>query len=427
MLAATPILTISNDAFVQHVLGISAAIMLASTAMGPQVEITTAAQVLKRFSFAVLFPVAWMVLQIVPLPFASIVNTIWPTASVALREPSLWGHISLDPGATLRSLISYLTILSLAVATVIITKDRQRSETTLYVLSVVTTFMCIEVLLGQFHAFAGIIPLASVSTANTFAAIAALATLINVAIIVMGYERHLTRTPASSWLSGAMLFGLVWGLCGIAISLAAMRSLAYSGLVAATGLGFATILFIAVVRRLGLRPWPSVALFTILAAMASFVAITHFQTTPSSGLLGFIDGASSDAKLTSQRALSDASLVGSGVGTFESLTRIYRTFDATPIIYPPSAAILIAIEWGRPAFLILVGIAFQLFFFIFFGAMRRGRDSFYPSLAAAVVLLLLCEAFRDPSLLSIPVQIITAVSIGLGLAQSTGRTSGSEN
>ena len=158
VLAATPILTISSDAFVQHVLGVSAAIMLASTAMGPQVEITAAAQVLKRFSFAVLFPVAWMVLQIVPLPFPSLVNTIWPTASVALSEPSLWGHISLDPGATLRSLISYLTILSLAVATLIITKDRQRSETTLYVLSVVTTFMSIEVLARSSPRFCGHYP-----------------------------------------------------------------------------------------------------------------------------------------------------------------------------------------------------------------------------------------------------------------------------
>ena len=224
-----------------------------------------------------------------------------------------------------------------------------------------------------------------------------------------------------------MLFGLVWGLCGIAISLAAMRILAHSSLVAATGLGLATILFIAVVRRIGLRPWPSVSLFTILAAMASFVAITHFQTTPSSGLLGFVDGATLEVKSAAQRALSDPSWAGSGVGTFEPLTRIYRAFDAQSIMYPPSTAAAIAIEWGRPALLILVGFTFQVFFFTFFGALRRGRDSFYPSLAAAVVLLLLSEAFLDASLLNISVQIIAAVCVGLGLSQSTGRTSGSDS
>jgi hypothetical protein len=82
----------------------------------------------------------------------------------------------------------------------------------------------------------------------------------------------------------------------------------------------------------------------------------------------------------------------------------------------------IAIEWGRPALLILVGIAVQLFFFIFRGAVRRGRDSFFPSAAAASVLVVLCQSFVDPSLLTPTAQIIITVMIGLGLSQSSGRT-----
>jgi hypothetical protein len=60
------------------------------------------------------------------------------------------------------------------------------------------------------------------------------------------------------------------------------------------------------------------------------------------------------------------------------------------------------------------------------GAIRRGRDSFFPSAAAAGILVALCEGFVDSSLLSPTVQIIVAVMTGLGLSQSTGRTSGLE-
>jgi hypothetical protein len=91
---------------------------------------------------------------------------------------------------------------------------------------------------------------------------------------------------------------------------------------------------------------------------------------------------------------------------------------------PPSTAVLIVIESGRLALVILAGFAAQLFFVTFRGAVRRGRDSFFASAAAAGILVVLCESFLDSSLSSLPVQIIVAVMVGLGLAQSAGRTSG---
>jgi len=70
------------------------------------------------------------------------------------------------------------------------------------------------------------------------------------------------------------------------------------------------------------------------------------------------------------------------------------------------------------------GFAAQLFFVTFGGAVRRGRDSFFASAATASILVVLCESFLDSSLLSPSVQIIVAVMVGLGLAQSAGRTGG---
>jgi hypothetical protein len=51
-----------------------------------------------------------------------------------------------------------------------------------------------------------------------------------------------------------------------------------------------------------------------------------------------------------------------------------------------------------------------------------GRDSFYPTDAAGCVVTLTIEAFIDASLLGTTVMILSTASLGLGLAQSAGRS-----
>jgi hypothetical protein len=426
LLAAAPILAVSGGLFAQHAIAVAVVIMLVAAAMTPRDEISAAALLLKRFALAALFPVLWMTLQAIPLPHDSIVNPIWPTTRIALNEPSLPGHISLDPGATLRGLASYLTLLSLVVSTAILTKNRQRAETTLLVLSAVTTLMSVEALLGQMDLFAGLVPNANTSAASPLAAAAALGALTNGAIISMRIERHLNRSTVDNWLAGLLTSGLVMNCAGIAISLVAMKALAQGSLFAATAVGFLVILLVAIVRHLDFRPWPAAILLAALIVMAGVVWLPLFQPDASAGLLAFIKSSDQNyiSLALSQRALSDASWTGSGVGTFGLLSRVYRDFGVAPALVPASTAISIAIEWGRPALVILLGFATQFFLFVLRCAVRRGRDSFFASGAAAGILLIVCESFLDSSLLNSAVQIIVAVLLGLGLAQSTGRTSG---
>jgi hypothetical protein len=427
LLAMTPVLAVGGGSLAQHLIALGAAIILVASAMSPQAELATTAQLLKRFSLAVLFPILWMTFQAIPLPFDSIANPIWPTTRTALNEPSLPGHISLDPGATLRSLASYLTILSLVASTAILTRDRQRAETTLLVLSTVTTLISVEALVAQLDLFAGLILGASTTAASPLAAAAALGVLINGAIIFMALERHLKRTTADNRLAGSATFGLILGLSGIAISLAAINALAQGSLFAATGVGFLVIPFVAIVRRLDFRSWPSAILLAVLIAMAGAASLPHFQPDASAGLLAFLPsaGQNSASLVISQRALSDASWQGSGVGTFGLLSRAYQDFGGAPALVPASTAVSIAIEWGWPALVILAGFATQFFLFAVRGAIRRGRDSFFSSAAAAGVVLIVCESLLDSSLLNPAVQILIAVLVGLGLSQSAGRTSGS--
>src|SRR6202158_4509306 len=96
-----------------------------------------------------------MILQIALLNVFA--NSIWPTASIALNEPLL-GHISVDPGSTIRALFAYLTMVSLMVGPMGFPRDRERAETTLFVACAVTVFMSVETLLGQFKPLPGIVP-----------------------------------------------------------------------------------------------------------------------------------------------------------------------------------------------------------------------------------------------------------------------------
>ncbi|WP_212504156.1 hypothetical protein [Bradyrhizobium lablabi] len=361
-----------------------------------------------------------MALQTFPAPFSSLANPIWSATSTALNEPSLPGRISIDPGATLRSLFFYLTSVSLVVSTVIVAKDRHRAETILFVLSAVTTFMSVEVLLGRLGWFASLIPDIGAPT-SPFPAAATLAILANGALVARALERHQHQQDMYNSASLPFWLGVLSCLSGIAVAFAAIATLARGTLLAVTGLGLTVMVFIAAVRRLGFRSWPSAILFVVLAAMAASMAVPHFQSG-GSGLLGFVGFVPEEVALA-ERLLADAPWLGNGVGTFGLISRAYQDFGTGALAAPPSTAVLIAIESGRWALVVLAGIAAQLFFVTFRGAIRRGRDSFFSAAAAAGVLAVLCESFLDSSLSSSSIQIIVAVMVGLGLAQAAGRTS----
>ena len=423
LLAATPVLAFSDSASGQDAFAVVTAAMLVVAAMAPPSDITATIRLLKGLSLAILFPILFMVFQLAPLPFASLTNPIWPTAAAALNEPSLWRHVSLAPGNTLRGLMLYLTVLSLVIATVIITRDRQRAQTTLFILCAMTGLMSAEALLGQLNLFAGVFPVGG-TVAATFVAASAMGSLVNAAAIVMAVERHLRQSEPEISHSSPLLLQLFLGLLGFTICLGATISLAPANVTIAMAFGLAIILLVVVARRFELYPWSIGVLFVILAAIGIGIVAQRFQDNFSGGILGFATSASPEALALAGRALSDASWFGSGVGTFGSLISVYQDFGSAPIMDPPSTVVGIAVEWGRPALLILAIFAIQLFAFTFRGALRRGRDSFFPSAAAACVAVVSLESFCDPSLTHQAVQIIVAVIVGLGVSQSVGRTSG---
>lgn len=423
LLAGIPALAIAHDSLLEQAVTAAAALILVPAATAPETDVSSAAQLLKRISLAMAFPALWMVLQLLPLPFPTLANPIWSMASVALDAP-LPGRVSIAQGATLRSLLAYLAMLSLLISTVIVARDRRKAETLFYVLNTVTTFMSAEVLIGRFDAFAGMIPSSGSAAASAFTSMAALSALANGASIIMTIERHLSSRDAQKASSMPLLIRLAGAVLGLGISLAALKSLAVGGMTAAVALGFVAIIVVAAVRRLEVRSWPATILFGIVAAIALTIAIPRLQNASSPTIAGFATLATAESLSLAERAMADTPVLGNGVGAFRSLETIYRDFGAASVLQPPSTALGVAIEWGKPALLILVLVAIQLFVSLFRGAIRRGRDSYFAAAAAATVLVLLCQAFFDQGLLNATVQIVGAIMIGLGLAQSAGRTSG---
>src|SRR6266702_768421 len=314
-----PLTSIANGALTLYATYFVAAGLLLATALTSETEVAAAEKALRRFWFGILFPLFWMLMQSIPLPFASIVNPIWPTAAIALNAPSLAGHISIDPGSTLRSLVWYLTVLSVAVSTLIIAEDRRRAETILIALGASATFVSLEMLVARSDALVAMMP--AIGRARSgLTTVALLAVNSNGAIIAMAVERQLNKTNLDLSLSGPFLPKLFAGILGIAIALAAIGTQENASLFVLVILGLAVMAFVAIFRRIGIRPWPSAILIAVLIGMASAGFLQLFQRTPASGLLGVVAPSGGASIAIAQRALSDSSWVGSGVGTFERLT-----------------------------------------------------------------------------------------------------------
>jgi hypothetical protein len=190
-------------------------------------------------------------------------------------------------------------------------------------------------------------------------------------------------------------------------------------------LGLSMMLLVVVVRRFAIPYWSAAIVLVMLFTLEATIMTTGFPDHSTAGLLRFATSASKESVSIAQNALSDSSWWGTGVGTFGDIARLYQSFDVSPIDQAPTSAVLIAVEWGKIALMILAGFALQLLVITFRGALRRGRDSFFPAAAAATIAVVFAEAYLDSSLTHLSVQILAVIIIGLGLAQSVGRSSGS--
>jgi hypothetical protein len=345
------------------------------------------------------------------MPLSGLAHPIWTDAAAALISP-LAGTISIDPGMTLLALGRYLFALGVGFLAAAVAIDRERAQWTQFVLVGTTTVLsAVLIATGPGGLAAGAEHGAAVATAALGTIISAAATLHAAEKLEM--LRH--RTSGAIARSAAVLVAcaLAWAICGYAVVYFSPRQIQF-----VAGCGLAVLALIVVARRVGFG-----AQIAMPIAAAGLVAAVGMAASGAGMGNPFLRFAVAEPVPAIERMLADIGLAGTGGGTVSALLPIYGTAaDIAAGATVPTAAAAGAIEFGRPMWGLLVVIAIAIAGALLGAALHRGRDWCYPGAAASCIIATVLESFVDPTLFATAVMVIAAAAIGLGIAQSAGRT-----
>jgi hypothetical protein len=244
--------------------------------------------------------------------------------------------------------------------------------------------------------------------------IAVVGFVLSCAMMIRAYEQLDTpaarrrNSPGAAKVEGsASLVALVICLSAILISREA------ASLFAAL-FGSGVLISTWVIRRWRLGLWGQIG----VGALAAVVVVGFFATAPArkgaDATLAPMQGRLSSI----ERMLADTKWSGSGAGTFEALSTIYRDIDEQKSPETPTAAAAIAIEMGQPflwgsIIVLLLGAAT-----LFRRALQRGRDYVYPSTGAGCIAAILITLVTSEGIFGLMASLTTGVVCGLAFAQS---------
>jgi hypothetical protein len=239
------------------------------------------------------------------------------TSCVAERRSgtveSLYGQISIDVGFTLRSLFGYLTLISLAFITTVLTRNRERAETILFVLCAITTFIAVELIL--FRDQTVLKPAYTPSdSASSLVALAAFGTILNIAFVVRSAERYETRAQREAQSLRAYVGMMLLGTLGAVICLIALVSSTTSDVLIAAGFGLVVVGLVILIRRLSLGRWTAVIVCAAVLVACGGVVALRFSANPAvNPLFRFATTELADSGAATLRMVSDANWTGGGV------------------------------------------------------------------------------------------------------------------
>ncbi|MBR0715877.1 hypothetical protein [Bradyrhizobium liaoningense] len=346
-------------------------------------------------------------LQLLPV-WLSLAHPIWASAREAVGSLP-FGFITADVGLTLNALALALSALSLTGVTIVVSRDRGRAELILFVLSGVTAVSALVLILSP--------TLANASSTGLATSLGGLGLLVNLAVMQLAAERAETHHA----LSRSIAIGLC-GLVGALICALAVFGLSSTGSAIGATFGIVLVLLILVIRRLDLSGLAATALSVAALVGAAIVLAFAFEKGSGSALLRLAPDMAGELKPTFERMLADTRWFGAGAGAFAAVSRIYQS-DPGQLLPTPSAAAVIFVDMGWVGLVAACAVLAALLLRLFFGALARGRDSFFPAAAAACLSFALVEAFSGPGLLRPAAIFCLSVIAGLGLSQSIGQSS----
>lgn len=346
--------------------------------------------------------------QLAPLPL-SWAHPIWASTHEALGGLP-FGPITADIGLTANALLLALAALSLVGVTIVVVRDRRRAELVLFVLSGIAAVYALAL---DLH-WLGLMAAAPSDLATTFAGLGA---MLNLAVIQLAAERAETRHS----LVRSVAIGTC-GLVGAVASAVAVFVLSGTNSATAAAFGLVLILLILVIRRLDLSRWAAAAISAAALIGAMIVLTFLFEQGAGSVILRLVPDVGAETRAALERMLADTRWFGAGAGTFSAVDRIYQS-DSGAALAAPSTAIAIFADtgWiGLAAALVWGAMALVR---LFFGALQRGRDSFFAAAAAGSLVFALVEGFAGPGLLRPAAILCLSVIVGLGLSQSVSQSS----
>lgn len=361
------------------------------------------------FAIAAAAPAAFMIVQMLPLPFLA--NPVWTSVSPGFSQ-DLAGRISVDIGATATVLARYFSLVGAGVLSAAVATDRFRAGI------VLSAAVAAIVVISLASLWSGLTALPFSINRSEALDCACLGVTLSAASAIRALERYETRRVRPKQSNVKSVFGApacfaAFLICGSAIAEARSTSLNF-----AAAAGFLTFGAAAAVRRLNLG-WFAVAAFGIVAVTitAALAAVAAKGPDPR---LAFSQ--SESAAELSQRMLGDSPILGAGAGTFSALVPIYRPSGGGPQESEAATpAAQLSIEMGRGAFWLAIIAAFYAVYVLLRGAASRGRDYFYAAGAAACILTAIILAFMNTGIAGQAFSLLTTILWGLGIAQSKSR------
>lgn len=327
------------------------------------------------------------------------------------------GSISVDPATSIISLGDYLLLAAVAFLSAAVAVDRLRAEWILFALSIATSIAGL-IVIGHHFVSSWLTPFALTQATDCVS----LGMIVAATACVRAMERYgMRRSQQQSRLIGLQSFipgftALV--ICGLAFSLIATYVAAF-----ATAYGLLTLASQSIIRRFELGWW-GIAGVALPALIIAIVLIgSHPAPRDISAPLAFASEAFSSHVALSQRMMDDAPVGGIGAGTFNDLAPVYREAKDPPS--GPTAATsaaAFAIELGKPMLWLIIAATVGFTLALLRASLQRGRDSFYPAMAASGLVTILLFAFIDAGLFGTTTGLIVSAMLGLGCAQSKSRT-----
>lgn len=258
---------------------------------------------------------------------------------------------------------------------------------------------------------------------NSFATYAGLTVVTGIALlldnILRGVDFQQPPRVIARSLIELLMTRSVWYVGCIAISATALLLTHSRGGMASTGVGVLALMVMIALAPSLRGPWRAVFGIAVLVGAAAVLFVSGAATFARVADTTLDLEARPEIFSLTMKALGDRPLLGTGLGSFQTVFEAYRTPDLPFFVNAAHNDYLEnMLELGIPAALLLFGALLALFVMCVKGAIKRRRDAILPCIGVGVTALVAAHSLVDFSLQIPAVTATYLMLLGAAVAQS---------